>query len=80
MTAKSNGTDVREIDTSTLSAGTHIELWPAGWSPTGDRVAFVAAKVPDGGEGTMYVVRADGADLQAVGPRSGRDLFGLVVA
>ena len=52
VTAKSNGTDVREIDTSTLSAGSHVELWPAGWSPTGDRVAFVAAKVPDRGEGT----------------------------
>ena len=68
MTAKSDGTDVREIDASTLSAGTHIELWPAGWSPTGDRVAFVAAKVPDAGEGTLYVVRADGSDLHAVGP------------
>jgi len=68
VTAKSDGTDVREIDTSTLSAGTHVELWPAGWSPTGDRVAFVAARVPDAGKGTMYVVRADGADPQAVGP------------
>ena len=60
VTAKSDGTDVREIDASTLSAGTHVELWPAGWSPTGDRVAFVAATVPDAGEGTLYVVRADG--------------------
>ena len=68
VTAKSNGTDVREIDTSSLSAGSHVELWPAGWSPTGDRVAFVAATEPDGGEGTVYVVRPDGADLQAVGP------------
>ena len=68
MTAKSNGTDVREIDTSSLSGGSHVELWPAGWSPTGDRVAFVAAEVAGRGDGTVYVVRPDGADLQAVGP------------
>ena len=68
MTAKSNGTDVREIDTSTLTAGRHVELWPAGWSPTGDRVAFVAATEVEGGDGTVYVVRPDGADLHAVGP------------
>ena len=68
VTAKSNGTDVREIDTSSISAGSHVELSPAGWSPTGDRVAFVATKAPDGGKGTIYVVRPDGADLQAVGP------------
>jgi Tol biopolymer transport system component len=67
VTAKPNGTDVREIDTSALSAGAHVEFWPAGWSPTGDRIAFVAAK-PDSGKGTLYVARADGADPQAVGP------------
>ena len=66
--AKPNGTDVREIDTSALSAGAHVEFWPAGWSPTGDRIAFVAAPVPDVGKGTLYVARADGADPQAVGP------------
>jgi Tol biopolymer transport system component len=68
VTAKSDGTNVGEIDTSTLSAGGHVELSPAGWSPTGDRVAFVTASVPDRGDGTLYVVRADGTDLQAVGP------------
>ncbi len=68
MTAKSNGTDVREIDTSSITAGRHVELSPAGWSPTGDRVAFVAATPPDGGEGTTYVVRTDGTGLKAVGP------------
>jgi len=67
VTAKPNGTDVREMDTSALSAAGHIELWPAGWSPSGDQVAFVAAKL-DTGEGTVYVVRPNGADPQAVGP------------
>ena len=67
VAAKSDGTDVREIDTSALSAGGHIELWPAGWSPKGDRIAFVAAKL-DSGKGTLYVARADGADPKAVGP------------
>ena len=67
VTAKPNGTDVREIDTSALSAGSHIELWPAGWSPTGDQVAFVAATL-DTGEGTVYVVRPDGTGMQSVGP------------
>jgi Tol biopolymer transport system component len=68
VTAKPNGTDVREIDTSALSAAGHIELWPAGWSPSGDQVAFVAATL-DTGEGTVYVVRPDGTDMQSVGPK-----------
>ena len=67
VTAMADGTNVREIDTSMLSGGSHIELWPAGWSPTGDRVAFVAGTQVEG-EGTVYVVRPDGADLHAVGP------------
>jgi Tol biopolymer transport system component len=67
VTAKQNGTDVHEIDTSALSAGTHVEFWPAGWSPKGDQIAFVAAK-PDSGKGTLYLARPDGADPQAVAP------------
>lgn len=68
MLANANGTDVREIDTSALSAGRHVELWPAGWSPTGDQVAFVATAEPDSGNGTVYVVDPTGAEAQAVGP------------
>jgi Tol biopolymer transport system component len=68
VTAKSDGTDVGEIDTGALSAGAHVEFWPAGWSPKGDQVAFVAAKL-DVGKGTLYVARPDGGDPQAVGPK-----------
>jgi Tol biopolymer transport system component len=74
VTAKADGSDVSEIDVSAATSGdggatadAHVELWPAGWSPTGDRVAFVKAVLGDD-EGTLYVVRPDGSDLQAVGP------------
>ena len=74
FTAKRDGTDVHEVAVSVPAAGgqtstsTHVELSPAGWSPTGDRIAFVAVPVPDSGVGTLYVIRPDGSDLQAAGP------------
>lgn len=68
------GTDVRTVDVAALlapaasaAAAGRLELWPAGWSPTGDRIAFVAVESGFDG-GTAYIARPDGRELTPVGP------------
>lgn len=70
MTARFDGTDVRDVHLDTGGVAgplaradeTHIELGPVGWSPTGDHIAFMAAA--PGGERALYVAESDGADVQ----------------
>jgi hypothetical protein len=62
VTPEGGGT--REVAAGLLPPGN--ELWPAGWSPTGDRIAVVAVNKP-GAWGSIFVMRPDGTDLERLG-------------
>ena len=80
LTAKSNGTDVREIDTSSITAGRHVELSPAG-VVADRRSGRLRSRYATGRRGGNHVRGPHGRHRPEGGrTRTGRDLFGLMVA